>query len=466
MSKAVNLTLVNTNDNQFKKAMALYNKATLLGQTNNLEKVNEAIKLFNQALELTPDYIDCYHGQMIAWNTLGEEEKALECCNKFLLKAPNDSEMLSNKSIILYKKGIKLVYSSNLEDAKESIKWFDQALDINPKRVEFYKGKYTAYAKLEHEPEALDKAIECCNQALLLEPTNTQILHDTSHLLRCKGDKLFNSNTTKSVVNAKEAIAYYDRALKLDPNNWGALNNKTAAHAYLGDIEEAIKSCDIVISNITSAIDSVEKKLFASSMNAKDQKQISKIVEQIKGVVEEKKHAYERDVVLNQVISKQAVQEDIIKALVEHVKTDKQTLDLHMNFIMELKKELGMHVNISSTISTEQTKVAATKMLDTKKVDNRIEEEKETKEPLLSDKTEKTCCEKLKETCMIFSITEIKYDNPLLNHPELLKSSMSKFDFNVILDRSTQISNSLMTQIINNNDSELLMGALMSLDHD
>lgn len=66
--------------------------------------------------------------------------------------------------------------------------------------------------------------------------------------------------------------------------------------------------------------------------------------------------------------------------------------------------------------------------------------------------------------CTLFSVLEIKYDNPLLNKPKLLDTALTKFSLNSILNLSQGIPDNLLSQIINNNDSELLLGALMSLD--
>ena len=58
----------------------------------------------------------------------------------------------------------------------------------------------------------------------------------------------------------------------------------------------------------------------------------------------------------------------------------------------------------------------------------------------------------------------IKYDNELLNHPEILKEASQIYSMNKVIDLSNQISPLLMNEIIEDNNGDLLLGALMSLE--
>lgn len=78
---------------------------------------------------------------------------------------------------------------------------------------------------------------------------------------------------------------------------------------------------------------------------------------------------------------------------------------------------------------------------------------------LIPKQSQEDCC-----GCTLFPIFKIKYNNPLLNKPELLDTALTKFSLNSVLNLSQGIPDNLLSQIISNNDAELLLGALMSLD--
>ena len=72
---------------------------------------------------------------------------------------------------------------------------------------------------------------------------------------------------------------------------------------------------------------------------------------------------------------------------------------------------------------------------------------------------------KTHKKCEIFAVTDIKYDNPLLNNPEILSQSLGKYSISEILDLSMNISTALINNAIDANDSEVLLAGLMSVDH-
>ncbi len=68
-----------------------------------------------------------------------------------------------------------------------------------------------------------------------------------------------------------------------------------------------------------------------------------------------------------------------------------------------------------------------------------------------------------KEAVIVNAVTDIIHDNELLNYPELLKEPLKVFTLNQILDLSEHLNQALITEAITNNDSCLVLGALMSL---
>jgi len=66
--------------------------------------------------------------------------------------------------------------------------------------------------------------------------------------------------------------------------------------------------------------------------------------------------------------------------------------------------------------------------------------------------------------CTVFSQHNVKYDDLLLNYPNLLKSSLEVFRLNKILDLSTKLTSSFIDEVISKNDAEMLIAGLISVD--
>ena len=65
----------------------------------------------------------------------------------------------------------------------------------------------------------------------------------------------------------------------------------------------------------------------------------------------------------------------------------------------------------------------------------------------------------------ILCVTEVVYDNELLNHPELLKASVEEFGISRVLDMSSNLSSELISEAIEQNDAELLLAGCISLNY-
>jgi hypothetical protein len=70
-----------------------------------------------------------------------------------------------------------------------------------------------------------------------------------------------------------------------------------------------------------------------------------------------------------------------------------------------------------------------------------------------------------KKKCTIFSVSDIVYDNELLNHPEILSESLKQYSISEILDLSINIDSELIDRALETGDSELMLAGLMSVDY-
>jgi tetratricopeptide (TPR) repeat protein len=128
------------------------------------------------------------------------------------------------------------------------------------------------------------------------------------------------------------------------------------------------------------------------------------------------------------------------------------------NIIVSGKSDNMLNLNHSAPASPRKTKITITEDINlTEK--NPLHNEEFTK---FSDAIEippKTCCEKTKNfftTCTISTVYHVKYDNPLLNNPELLKHLATKIPLTKIVNISHKLLqngyNESLNRAVNNND--------------
>src|SRR6185436_11462570 len=126
----------------------------------NLSKYEEAITLYDKALEIDPKEVNVLTNKGVALDDLGRYEEAITWYDKALAVNPMDVDTLFNKgvaftklgrygeAITLYDKALKVdpkfanalfnkgVAFYQLGKIEEAISWFDKALEIDPKAVD------------------------------------------------------------------------------------------------------------------------------------------------------------------------------------------------------------------------------------------------------------------------------------------------------------------------------------------
>jgi hypothetical protein len=66
--------------------------------------------------------------------------------------------------------------------------------------------------------------------------------------------------------------------------------------------------------------------------------------------------------------------------------------------------------------------------------------------------------------CVIFTADQIQYSNELLNYPELMQSSLQEYNLSQILDLSIGLDTDLITEAMGDNNHDLILAGLISLD--
>jgi tetratricopeptide (TPR) repeat protein len=82
---------------------ALYDQAVDFYADDNYE---EAIKLYRQALEIDPGYIDALHGLTMCYQAKGDMDSAIALTKQHIEQAPEDILAWTNLSMFYQKKGM------------------------------------------------------------------------------------------------------------------------------------------------------------------------------------------------------------------------------------------------------------------------------------------------------------------------------------------------------------------------
>jgi len=90
---------------------------------NSLQKYDEAIGMFDNALKLDPHRLSVLYNKGNSYLHMKRYHEAIEWYDKAIQASPKDVDSLGNKAIALYRLGCY----------KEAIKYFDEVLAINPK---------------------------------------------------------------------------------------------------------------------------------------------------------------------------------------------------------------------------------------------------------------------------------------------------------------------------------------------
>jgi protein O-GlcNAc transferase len=178
-------------------------------------KAKEALVCFLDALALQPDYADAMCNLGGALMVLGDPERAAACLRRALAITPTLPEARSRLETLLQDRQRELEALAR-----------DEA-GLRPDDVDAHVSlgkRFRAYGEL-------DKAVACCQRALLLAPGSPLALY---HL----------GNALNSAGRHGEAIACYRKALEGKPDFPDALVNLGTALYGQGELDEAIACCE------------------------------------------------------------------------------------------------------------------------------------------------------------------------------------------------------------------------------
>jgi tetratricopeptide (TPR) repeat protein len=174
----------------------------------------EAVTNYQKAIELNPEYADAYSNLGNNLRSLGRHEEALLQYEHALRFKPNDAGFLCNKGNALYE----------LKRVDEALAAYEQSIKIKPDYPQAISNRGIVLSYLTRYNEA----IECYDQALAIDPKHVEAYSN-------KG------NTLQLLGRYREALGCYEQALAIKPTYADADYNAGICLLTLGEFNEGWK---------------------------------------------------------------------------------------------------------------------------------------------------------------------------------------------------------------------------------
>ncbi|MBX9745551.1 MAG: tetratricopeptide repeat protein, partial [Hyphomonadaceae bacterium] len=180
-------------------------------------RLQEAVQLYSQALQLDPNHADALHMLGILLSQAGQPQNAVPMLERALQLKPGVAEIHANLGVALRRAG----------RAGDALARFDRATQLDPKLAEAHVGYATALFELGR----LDDALARFDTALVLAPE-----HASAHCNR--------GSVLHMLKRPADALAAFERAVALAPSMAEAHANRGNALIELGRYDEAVAACD------------------------------------------------------------------------------------------------------------------------------------------------------------------------------------------------------------------------------
>jgi protein O-GlcNAc transferase len=177
-------------------------------------KLDAAIKLYQQTLELKPEYAEIYYNLGNVFLRQGKLDAAKESYQQALKLKPNYAQAHHNLGNVLQQQG-------NLDAAIAS---YQQALKVQPNYAQAHHHLGDVFLK----QNKLNAAADSYQQALKLQPNYFQTHHQLGSVLKLQG-------------KLDEAVKSYQQAISLKPNYADVHYNLGSTFYEQGNLEAAIE---------------------------------------------------------------------------------------------------------------------------------------------------------------------------------------------------------------------------------
>ena len=180
----------------------------------------ETLSLYDQAIQLKPDYSQAYNNLGTALVDLGRLDEAKAAYRASLKIRPGAATVTNNLALAHNAAGAAALSTGRLEDA---VAEYRASIGLNPNDAEAHHNLGSALGRLGH----IDEAIASFNDALRLNPSSSRA----------------HRNLAQALLRANrpdDAIVHFREAMRLDPPNSDAHNDLGVILAELGRIREAV----------------------------------------------------------------------------------------------------------------------------------------------------------------------------------------------------------------------------------
>ncbi len=433
-----------------------------------LDKQSEAIVYFDKAIYLNPNLAQAYYNKGSALYHLNKMSEAIICFDKAIYLNPNYVTAYNGKGTTL----------AELDKKEDAIKCFDKAISLNPDDALYYCNKGKALNYLGKEAEAL----ACFNKAYNISKTgnlgsnlsqgninyiNNILSKDRENLLKKITELQKVTTEVSSTVNkldhnsptfkkAIEQLKYFTKqkieltGKAIDSLGTSKAGKNTANHdsslVLLQKMDEMQAQMQQFYVNLTQGQASINNNMHIGFTLVKE--------EQIKQTSELTKYGKQLEVNNEAIKFMSQATIDMKAKIASDSKAsdkDKQIMESKINAIADKMQNLAKQEDIQ-TITKEMTKL----MSEARITKGRLADLEDDIDNII----EKT------ESLTVNVVSGIEYDNPLLNNEKLLQTVTKHFSIDMYkaLDLSECLESTLMKQIIHDNDSELFLAGILSLN--
>jgi protein O-GlcNAc transferase len=179
-----------------------------------LGQLDAAVKSFEQALTIKPDYADAHNNLGTTLRDLDQWDAAVKSYEKALTIKPDFAEAHSNLGITF----------KELGQLEAAVKHYEQALTIKPD----YADAHFNLAITLTEFGQLDAAVKHYEKAIAIEPDNAKTHYNLGNVLQ-------------DLAQLDAAVKHYEQAIAIEPDNAETHCNLGNTLQDLGQLDAAVK---------------------------------------------------------------------------------------------------------------------------------------------------------------------------------------------------------------------------------
>ena len=143
---------INADTAAAEKAAKEAKASQLFTEAFNEKDTSKAIELYNQAIDIKPDFSEAYNNRGLLKKEINDEECALQDYNKAIELNPNFADAYNNRGVL----------RKNMNDNKGALQDYNKAIELNPNYADAYNNRADFYLKMND----LDNALADVNHSI------------------------------------------------------------------------------------------------------------------------------------------------------------------------------------------------------------------------------------------------------------------------------------------------------------